>query len=111
MSICWSVGKHVSFDKSVLRVTTVFDVFDVNKDVRDPLPVTGLQMVCCATWYTDFTKACFTFTLPRCHGIHVNVIFVRPKDKSDLLSANFRDACECSAALCADMLYQISPTS
>jgi len=89
----------------------VFEALGVNKDVRDPLPVTGLQMVCSATWYTDFTKACFTFKLSRCHGIHLNVIFVRPKDKSELLSADFRDACECSAALCADMLYRISRTS
>jgi hypothetical protein len=110
MPICWSVGEHVSFDKFVLRVTAMFEALDVNKDVRDPMPVTGLQMVCSATWYTDFTKACFTFKLSRCHGIHVNVIFLRPEDKSDFLSADFRDACECSAALCADMLHQISPT-
>jgi hypothetical protein len=111
VSICWSVGEHVLFDKCVLRVTAMFEVLDVNKDVRDPLPVTGLQMVCSATWYTYFVKACFTFTLSWCHGIHVNVIFLRPKGKSDRLSADFRDACECSAALCADMLYQFSPTS
>jgi hypothetical protein len=110
MSICWSVG-DVSFDKSVLWFTALFEALDVNKDVRDPLPLTGLQMVCSATWYIDFTKACFVFKLSRCHGIHVNVIFIRPKDKSDLLSADFRDACESSAALCAGMLYQVSTTS
>jgi hypothetical protein len=93
MSICWSVGEHVSFGKSVLRVTAGFEALDANKDVRDPLPITGLQMVCSATWYTDFTKAFFTFEVSRCHAIHVNVIFIRPKDKSDLLSADFRDAC------------------
>ena len=94
MSICWSVGEHVLFDKPVLRVTAMFEAVDVNKDFRDPLPVTGLQMVCSATWYTDFTKACFTFILSRCRGVQLNVIFVRPKDKSYLLSADFRDACE-----------------
>jgi hypothetical protein len=111
MSICWSVGVHVSFDKSFLRVTAVFEALDVNKDLRDSVPVTGLQMVCSATWYTEFTKACFTFILSRCHGVHLNVIFVRPKDTSELMSADFRDACEYQAALYADMLFQILPTS
>lgn len=63
MSICWSVGEHVSFDKSLLRVTAVFEALDVNKDVRDPLPVTGLQMVCSATWYTDFHQGVLFFQI------------------------------------------------
>lgn len=64
MSFCWSVGEHVSFDKTVLRMTAVFEALDVSKDVSDRLPVTGLQMVCSAT-------------LPRrallsmCHGVMV----------------------------------------
>jgi hypothetical protein len=55
----------------------MFEALDVSKDFRDPLPVTGFQMVCSATWYTAFTKACFAVKVSRCHGIHVNVIYVR----------------------------------
>jgi hypothetical protein len=62
MPFFWSIGERVSFDKTVLRVTAVFEALDVSKDVRDRLPVTGLQMVC-------------SVTLPRhallsmCHGV------------------------------------------
>jgi hypothetical protein len=60
-----------------LRVAAMFEALDVSKDFRGPLPVTGLQMVCSVTWYTAFTKVCSAVKVLRCHGIQVNVIYVR----------------------------------
>ena len=64
------------------------------------------------TQNTEFVHSFVIFTTSICHVATVKVVlFLHPSEKHDFPTADFHETHKGPTALCADILYRISPKS